>query len=68
MSIDLDSIGKRIHRHIKQEDYNYGVKDERERIVKLAKNRICFDHKNGCDHAACYALSDLIVKIEGEQK
>lgn len=41
---------------------------ERERIIKLAENRICFTHKKGCDHAACYALSDLIVKIKGEQK
>ena len=41
---------------------------ERDRIIKIAENRICFDHKKGCDHAACYALSDLIVKIKGEQK
>jgi hypothetical protein len=41
---------------------------ERDRIVKIAENRICFDHKKGCDHAACYSLSDLIVKIKGEQK
>jgi hypothetical protein len=41
---------------------------ERDRIINLAENRICFDHKKGCDHASCYALSDLIVKIKGEQK
>jgi hypothetical protein len=41
---------------------------ERDRIIKIAENRICFDHKKGCDHAACYALSDLIVKIKGEQE
>ncbi len=45
-----------------------GAEQERERIIKLAKNRICFDHKNGCDHGACYALSDLITVIQGEQK
>jgi len=41
---------------------------ERERIIKVAQNRICFDHQQGCDHAACYALSDLIELIKGEQK
>jgi hypothetical protein len=41
---------------------------ERDRIIKIAENRICFDHKKGCDHAACYALSDLIVNLKGEQK
>lgn len=45
-----------------------GEQIERERTIKLAENRICFDHKKGCDHAACYALSDLIVKIKGKQK
>lgn len=45
-----------------------GEQVERDRIIKIAENRICFDHKKGCDHAACYALSDLIVKIKGEQK
>jgi hypothetical protein len=51
-------------------DANYlaGEQVERDRIIKIAENRICFDHKKGCDHAACYALSDLIVKIKGEQK
>jgi len=43
-----------------------GAANERERIIKLAENRICFDHKDGCDHAACYALSDLIALIKGE--
>ncbi len=44
-----------------------GMRDEQLRIVKLAENRICFDHKNGCDHGACYALSDLITVIQAEQ-
>lgn len=48
------------------EFYEMGVGEERERIIKLAKNRICFDHKKGCDHAACYALSDLILVINEE--
>ena len=49
-------------------NFQTGEQVERDRIIKLAENRICFDHKKGCDHAACYALSDLIVKIKGEQK
>ena len=45
-----------------------GIEEERDRTIKLAENRICFDHKAGCDHAACYALSDLIKLIEGDHK
>jgi hypothetical protein len=45
-----------------------GVDAERERIIKLAENRVCFNHKNGCDHADCYSLSDLIRLIKGQQK
>lgn len=49
-------------------NFQAGEQVERDRIIKLAENRICFDHEKGCYHAACYALSDLIVKIKGEQK
>jgi hypothetical protein len=45
-----------------------GKHHERLRIIALAKKRICFDHAKGCDHGACYALSDLTMLIEGEQK
>ena len=48
--------------------YEQGVQRERERIIKLAGDRVCFNHKNGCDHADCYSLSDLIRLIKGEQK
>ena len=41
---------------------------ERDRIVELAKNRICFDHKGGCEHGVCYGLSEMIALIKGEQK
>lgn len=41
---------------------------ERDRIVELAKNRICFDHKDGCEHGVCYGLSEMIALIMGEQK
>jgi hypothetical protein len=43
-----------------------GMRDEQLRITKLVENRICFDHKNGCDHAGCYALTDLINLIKAE--
>jgi len=52
--------------------YNEGLERgeafERQSIIKLAEDRICFDHKTGCDHAACYALSDLIQLIKGNAK
>jgi hypothetical protein len=48
--------------------YGIGLKTERERITKLAKNRICFDHANGCEHASCYAMSDLIELIQREEE
>lgn len=48
--------------------FERGETSERERIVELAKNRICFDHKDSCEHGACYALCDLIELIKGEQK
>ena len=51
-----------------EKEINDHVQDERKRIVKSIKNRVCFDHLNGCDHAACYALSDLIELIEKEEK
>ena len=44
------------------------VQAERVSIARIAQNRICFEHKDGCDHAACYALSDLIRTIRGELK
>jgi len=48
--------------------FGIGVKTERERITKLAKKRLCFDHPNGCDHASCYAISDLIQVIQKEEE
>ena len=48
--------------------YEIGVKTERERVIKLARNRVCFDHANGCDHSSCYALCDLIDLIKKETK
>ena len=50
------------------EGFERGAAEERERIIKLAQDRICFDHKNGCEHGVCYGLSDMIALIKGEQK
>jgi len=45
--------------------FGIGVRTERERIIKLAKQNICFDHlrTNTCEHGGCYALDILIGKI-----
>lgn len=48
--------------------FERGEMSERERIIELAKNRICFDHAIGCDHSSCYALCELIEVFKGEQK
>jgi hypothetical protein len=45
-----------------------GVRTERERIIKIARDRVCFDHANGCDHASCYALCELIDVIKKEEE
>jgi hypothetical protein len=48
---------------------NQGRLEERERIISLAQNQICFDHvePKGCEHSSCYALCDLIKLIKGEK-
>jgi len=48
--------------------YDQGVKHEQQRIIEIIENRICFDHANGCEHGACYALTDLMPLIKEEQK
>jgi hypothetical protein len=49
---------------IKDEAYQKGIVGERERILHLADSLICFDHHKGCEHAACYAMSNLIGYIK----
>jgi hypothetical protein len=41
-----------------------GRRLERERILNLANALICFEHHKGCDHAACYAIGNLISYIK----
>ncbi len=53
------------------ESFIDGRKLERTEIVRMMKDRICYDHieKHKCDHSACYALEDLIREItEKEDK
>jgi hypothetical protein len=42
--------------------------EERERIIALAENKVCFDnrHKGECDHSICYGMIDLIALIKGK--
>jgi hypothetical protein len=46
-----------------------GKFEEQERIVKMIRNQICFDHLQylKCDHGACWSLSGLLVAIEGKK-
>ena len=50
--------------------FNSGVESgralERDRILDLAKKRICFDHAKDCEHGACYALCELVELIKGQ--
>lgn len=41
---------------------------EQERIIEIAKKRICFEFKNGCEHANCYELFNLILAISKVNK
>lgn len=45
-----------------------GKKAEREHIITLIQNKICFDNRdNGeCDHSVCYGMIDLIALIKSE--
>ena len=40
MSVDLNALGKGIHRHIQEQDFQFGVEAERERIIKLLEERL----------------------------
>lgn len=53
-----------------QVQYDLGRSDERERIITLIKNKVCFDNRdNGeCEHSVCYGMLDLIALLKGESK
>jgi len=46
-----------------------GIEVERERIIKMAEARICFDFYNSgvCDHSVCYGMAELIITIREAQ-
>ena len=45
--------------------FDFGVREERNRIILLAENKVCFDNRdNGeCEHSACYEMINLIERI-----
>jgi len=46
--------------------YDLGRSAERERIIALAENKVCFDNRDSgeCEHSACYGMLDLIALIK----
>jgi hypothetical protein len=55
---------------LRQKDIRTGTQQERERIIALAKSKVCFDNrdKGECDHSVCYGMIDLIAVIGRENK
>lgn len=49
-------------------DYEQGIKDEQERIIKLLKADMCPDWTVSCCDGACSAYNDAITLIKGENK
>jgi len=39
MTIDPNELGKGMHRHIQEQDFQHGVAAERERIIKLLREK-----------------------------
>lgn len=48
-------------------DYEQGIKDEQERIVKLLEADICPDWSVSCCDGACSAYKDAIALIRKNQ-
>lgn len=66
--VDINELAKGIHRHIKEQDFQYGVEAERERIIKLLEEQGCDCHNAYCDKLPTAALNSLIALIKGEIK
>ena len=66
---EIDVIKTRgdFYMHGWEKGFHNGSLNQRNLIIKLAQNRICFDHETGCDHGACHALADLIRVIKEVQ-
>jgi hypothetical protein len=45
-----------------------GSTQERDRILHLAYGLICYEHHKGCEHAACYVISNLVGYIKEGKK
>ena len=67
MSFDIGKIGQGIHRHIKEQDFQYGVQAERERIIKLLEIEAVRHEQLLLGAFADYLLG-IIDFIKGENK
>jgi hypothetical protein len=59
-----------VHNSNSSEEINLSAEhvrnQERERIITLVKNKVCFDNRDSgeCEHSACYGMLDLIALIK----
>ena len=61
-------MAKGISRHVSEQDFQYGVQDERERIIKLLDKH---NDSGWCGESNCpspFPLNHLIALIKGENK
>ena len=72
MSVDLNALGKGIHRHIQEQDFQFGVEAERERIIGLleplgeCEPSICGKGCRGEYRCIGWAYRHAIALIKGE--
>jgi hypothetical protein len=50
------------------DSFKEGVQNERDRTLQIANALICFEHHKGCEHAACYAINNLVSYIKEGSK
>jgi hypothetical protein len=63
--MDVNEMAKGISRHISEQDFQYGVQDERERIIKLLEYRLS---PITYESHECVAIEDVVALIKGENK
>jgi hypothetical protein len=51
-----------------EQEYQTGIRDERERIIKLLEEQGCDCHNPYCDKLPTASLNSLIALIKGENK
>lgn len=74
MKTTIEEEDESLDKHYWWHEYSLGClgciaeRDERERIIKLIKNRICFGHleTGNCEHSVCHGNTKLIDLIERE--